>query len=221
MPFSGARGGDKPGRCSGGPGRVASGAAVGPDQRGFRAYGEAQDAQLLAWSAAGNRRAFDEVVRRHGPFALRIAMRLVGDAMTAEDVVQEAFVRAWSEAAQFDPHRARFTTWLYRIVVNLCLDQRRRAKPDPVPENFDVADPALGAEATLEQRDRQTALAAALRDLPGRQRAAMTLVYDEGLSGAEAARVLGLSAKAVERLLARGRAFLRMRLRAGADLQET
>ena len=187
----------------------------------LRAYGEAQDAQLLAWSAGGDRRAFDEVVCRHGRFALRVATRLVGHAMTAEDVVQEAFVRAWSDAIRFDPQRAQFTTWLYRIVVNLCIDQRRRAQSDPMPENFDAADPALGAEEMLEQRERQTALAQALRDLPVRQRAAMTLVYDEGLSGAEAARVLGLSAKAIERLLARGRAFLRTRLRAEADLQET
>lgn len=186
-----------------------------------RAYAGAQDAQLLAWSAGGDRCAFDAVVCRHGRFALRVAMRLVGNVMTAEDVVQEAFVRAWSEAAQFDPQRAQFTTWLYRIVVNLCIDQRRRAQPDPLPANFDAVDPALGAEETLEQRERQTALAQALRDLPVRQRAAMTLVYDEGLSGVEAARVLGLSPKAVERLLARGRAFLRTRLRAGADLQET
>jgi RNA polymerase sigma-70 factor (ECF subfamily) len=186
-----------------------------------RAYDEAQDARLLAWSAGGDRRAFDEVVCRHGRFALRVAMRLVGDAMTAEDVVQEAFVRAWGEAAQFDPRRAQFTTWLYRIVVNLCIDQRRRAQPDPLPANFDAADPAIGAEETLEQRERQTALTQALRDLPVRQRAAMTLVYDEGLSGAEAARVLGSSPKAVERLLARGRAFLRTRLRAVAALQET
>jgi RNA polymerase sigma-70 factor (ECF subfamily) len=109
-------------------------------------------------------------------------------------------------------YRARFTTWLYRIVVNLCIDQRRRPKPEPLPDFFDPVDPAIGADEILERSERQAVLAEALRNLPVRQRAAITLVYDEGLSGVEAARILGLSAKAVERLLARGRASLRERL---------
>jgi RNA polymerase sigma-70 factor, ECF subfamily len=66
----------------------------------------------------------------------------------------------------------------------------------------------------VEANEQAIALARALRELPVRQRAAMTLVYDEGLSGAEAARVLGLSAKAVERLLSRARGYLRERLQA-------
>jgi RNA polymerase sigma-70 factor (ECF subfamily) len=174
-----------------------------------KAYGNAPDATLVSWSASGDRRAFDEIVTRHGPFALRVAARLIPDRRAAEDVVQEAMVRAWSQSSQFDPERARFTTWLYRIVVNLCIDQQRRVQPQPLPEDFDPVDPALGAAELVEVRERDATLARELRNLPARQRAAMTLVYDEGLSGVEAARVLGLSAKAVERLLARARAYLR------------
>ena len=74
-------------------------------------YTDAADADLLCWSAAGDRQAFDEIVARHGPFALRVAMRLVANPAAAEDIVQEAMVRAWSQATQFDPRRARFTTW--------------------------------------------------------------------------------------------------------------
>ena len=174
-----------------------------------KAYGEAPDATLVCWSASGDRRAFDEIVVRHGPFALRVASRLIPDKRAVEDVVQEAMVRAWSQASQFDAERARFTTWLYRIVVNLCIDHRRRLQPQSLPEDFDPADPALGAAELMEVSERDATLARELRKLPARQRAAMTLVYDEGLSGVEAARVLGLSAKAVERLLARARAYLR------------
>jgi RNA polymerase sigma-70 factor (ECF subfamily) len=186
-----------------------------------RAYRDAPDAELLAWSASGDRRAFDAIVARHGAFALRVAMRLMPDPLAAEDVVQEAMLRAWSQARQFDPERARFTTWLYRIVVNLCLDQRRRARLDPMPDAFDPVDPAAGADEVVDADRRHAALAGALRGLPARQRAAMTLVYDEGLSGAEAARILGLSAKAVEHLLARARAYLRQRLRVERDWKET
>jgi len=184
-------------------------------------YAAAEEPQLLSWSAAGDRRAFDEIVKRHGPFALRVAVRLVADTALAEELVQEAFVRAWAQAGRFDPRRARFTTWLYRILANLCIDQRRRTRPEPLPERFDPVDPAAGAHEMLERGEQAAALSQALAELPVRQRAAVTLIYDEGLSGAEAAQVLGLSVKAVERLLARARAHLRERLQARAGEKES
>jgi RNA polymerase sigma-70 factor (ECF subfamily) len=170
------------------------------------------DEHLVARSAAGDRTAFDELVVRHGPYALRVAARLLRDTALAEDVAQEAFVRCWSQIHRFDSRQARFTTWLYRIVVNLCIDNKRRREPEPLPADFDVMDAGATAEEMMESNERATVLAQALKDLPLRQRAALTLIYDEGLSGAEAARVLGSSVKAVERLLARARSYLRARL---------
>ena len=170
------------------------------------------DEHLVARSAGGDRTAFDELVVRHGPYALRVAARLLRDTALAEDVAQEAFVRCWSQIHRFDSRQARFTTWLYRIVVNLCIDNKRRREPEPLPADFDVMDAGATAEEMMESNERVTALAQALKDLPVRQRAALTLIYDEGLSGAEAARVLGSSVKAVERLLARARSYLRARL---------
>jgi RNA polymerase sigma-70 factor (ECF subfamily) len=158
-------------------------------------------------------------VVRHGPFALRVAVRLIGDNAAAEDVVQEAMMRAWTQVAKFDPRIARFTTWLYRIVVNLCIDHRRRKRPDAIPEGFDQIDPAASVDEIMKAQERRAAFAAAFKGLPARQQAVMTLVYDEGMSGAEAARVLGLSAKAVERLLARARADLRERLKIESPLE--
>src|ERR1700741_5456845 len=104
-----------------------------PTVNNLSAYSSALDDELVSWSAGGDRRAFDEIVIRHGPFALRVACRFIPDRSGAEDVAQEAMVRAWSEARHFDPVRARFQTWLYRIVVNLCIDQRRRIQPKPLP----------------------------------------------------------------------------------------
>jgi RNA polymerase sigma-70 factor (ECF subfamily) len=177
-----------------------------------RHYATAPDAELMTWSADGDRRAFDEIVVRHGKFALRVARRLVASPDAAEDIVQEAMVRAWSQADRFEAHRGQVTTWLYRIVINLCIDHRRRRQPERIPDDFDPPDPGSGAHEAMESKERQMALAGALRALPPRQRSAMTLVYDEGLSGAEAARILGFTAKAMERLLARARATLRQRL---------
>lgn len=173
---------------------------------------EATDEALMLRAVQGDRRAFDLLVARHGAFALRVAVRIIPDKGMAEDVVQEAMVRAWTQAGRFDPARARFRTWLYRIIVNLCIDQRRRVTPEQMPEDFDAPDDGASAEEMLAAAERKVALVAALRSLPARQRAAMTLVYDEGVSGAEAGRILGLSAKAVERLLARAREALRGRL---------
>lgn len=205
------------------PRRVVASRTVGggPDVDSSHAYGDATDEVLVAWSAGGDRRAFDEIVARHGPFALRVARRLLCDWLTAEDVVQEAMVRAWSQAKRFDPTKARFRTWLYRIVVNLCLDQKRRIKPQSLPDDVEFADPSPLPDEILAARQRDVALASALRDLPERERAAMTLVYDEGLSAAETARILGASAKAVERLLARARARLRERLQAVSQERES
>ena len=174
-----------------------------------RAYASASDPELMTWSAGGDTRAFDAVVVRHGPLALRIARRLVDDAVAAEDIVQEAMVRLWSQAARFDASRALLTTWLYRIVANLAIDHRRRRRPMSLPENFDVVDPAFGAEEALERAEDHASLDAAMAALPPRHHTVVALVYEEGMSGAEAARLLRISAKAVERLLARARTTMR------------
>jgi RNA polymerase sigma-70 factor (ECF subfamily) len=182
-----------------------------------RDYTKASDAELALWSSGGDRRAFDGLVTQYGSFALRVAGRLASDRSAAEDIVQEAMVRAWKQIGSFDPERGRFTTWLYRIVVNLCIDDRRRSKPEQMADDFDAADPAYGADAVIEDHEQRAGLAVALRALPVHQRGAIALVYDEGLSGAEAARVMGLSAKAVERLLARARTHLRESLKSARD----
>jgi len=176
-------------------------------------YTETTDADLLAMSAEGDRRAFDEIVSRHAAFALRVALRIVANPAVAEELVQEAMVKAWSQSRHFDPRRARFSTWLYKIVVNLCLDYRRRKHAVPMPDGFDPVDPGPAADRMLEIGERDAAIDKAMQELPARQRAAMALVYAEGMSGSEAAVILGLSAKAVERLLARARAYVRESLR--------
>lgn len=176
------------------------------------AYAELPDEELLALAGSGDARAFDQIVTRHGGFALRVARRIVSSSAVAEELVQEAMIRAWSQSRNFDPRRARFSTWLYKIVVNLCLDHRRRVQHAPLPEGLDPADSALNADRMLEISQRDAAIAKAIEELPARQRAAMVLVYDEGMSGSAAASVLGLSVKAVERLLARARKHVRARL---------
>jgi len=169
-------------------------------------------------SASGDTKAFDEIVTRHGPFAIRLARRLITEPPLADAVVQQAMVRAWARSKQYNASRERLTTWLYRIVLNLCIDHRRSVQPTPRSEELKPIDPAPAASYQLDKQ--QIALALALQELPTRQLAAMTLVYDEGLSGVEAAGVLDVSVKALEHLLASARASLRARLAAVRDDQK-
>ena len=175
----------------------------------------ATDAGLMAQAAAGDRTAFDRLVARHGERALRLALRILGDAAEAEEVAQEAFLRAWQAAAGFDPARARFSTWLHRIVVNLAIDRTRRRVPYPaagLDAATELADPAPGPEAAAAATQARAALATALAALPSRQRAAIALAYEQELSGAEAAAALSISERALEGLLRRARLLLRSRL---------
>ncbi|WP_114393182.1 RNA polymerase sigma factor [Oleisolibacter albus] len=174
---------------------------------------EPGDDQLLARIAEGDRAAFARLARRHTPKALSVAQRILGSAAEADEVVQEAWIRVWTRAGTWRPDgTARFSTWLHRIVVNLCLDRRRRPAFAGMEEAPDLPDPSPDAPALLDQAQQARLVGEALRDLPDRQRAALSLCYYEDLSAAEAGRVLGLSVSAVESLLARARRALRARL---------
>jgi len=173
---------------------------------------DATDAELMRWAAAGDRAAFDVLVGRHGERILRLALRILGDAAEAEEVAQEALLRAWQAAGRFDPDRAQFTTWVHRITVNLAIDRTRRRTLAPEAGDTALAaleDRAPGPEAAAAAAEDRAALAAALAQLPARQRAAIALAYEDGLSGAEAAAALDISERALEGLLRRARLLLR------------
>jgi RNA polymerase sigma-70 factor (ECF subfamily) len=167
------------------------------------------DHDLMARVAQGDRRAFHTLVRRHTAPALQLARRIVGGM--AEDIVQDAFLRVWVNAPRWRPEAA-FRTWLYRVVVNLCLNARRRPTDAPLVEAGVIADPTPGAQVELEQREQDRRLAAAIEALPPRQRAAIALTYQEGLGNAEAASVLDTSVSSLEALLVRAKRELRAAL---------
>src|SRR3954451_12146680 len=169
------------------------------------------DHDLMARAAKGDERAFRTLAQRHAGAALRLARRILGNETTAEDVVQDAFLRVWINASRWRPEAA-FRTWLYRIVVNLCLNARRRASDLPLDAAEDVPDAGLAPDEQLELRERDRHLTAAIDTLPVRQRAAIVLTYQEGLSNAEVAAVLDASVSAVETLLVRAKRALRAAL---------
>lgn len=186
-----------------------------PDAALMRDRLGASDAQLLGWTAAGDRLSFDALAARHLPRLHRLALRILLDHAEAEDVTQEAMLRAWEHAGRYDGARGSAGTWLQRILVNAAIDRLRRRgrQPSLGLEAADLlADDAPGAEAALLLAEEVSALRAALASLPARQRAAVALAYEQELSSAEAAAALAVSARGLEGLLHRARARLAERL---------
>jgi RNA polymerase sigma-70 factor (ECF subfamily) len=142
------------------------------------------------------------------PRVLGYAARLLGDRTEAEDVAQEAMLRLWRIAPDWRQGEARVTTWLYRVVTNLCTDRLRRRRPQGLDEVPEPEDDAPGAAARLIEADRLAALDQALARLPDRQRQAVVLRHLEGLANPEIAEAMDIGVEAVESLVARGKRAL-------------
>ena len=169
------------------------------------------DDVLLARYAHGDSRAAKELTRRLTPRVYGLALRLLGNPTEAEDVTQEAMLRLWRMAPDWQPGTAQVATWLYRVTLNLCRDlqrgrhRRRSVALDAVPE---PVDPSLSAADRLQERARSDALQAALLGLPDRQRQAVVLRHLEDLSNPQIAEIMEIGVEAVESLTARGKRAL-------------
>ena len=159
---------------------------------------------------AGDAAAFQRIVDATSARLVRLAARMLGNLSDAEDVVQEAYVKAHRAlmTGEFDG-RANVSTWLYRIVTNQSIDATRSRKRRPQPT--DTADESTSDLASAEQKLALTELEDWMSELPADQRAALVLKAVEGLTSPEIAEVLQCSEGAVEQRLVRARAALRKR----------
>lgn len=165
-----------------------------------------QDEDLIAEVAIGDRQAFEVLMRRHLARSIALAERVVGDPQEAEDIVQDAFFQLWNHADQWRPGEGRFTTWLYRIVLNRAIDVRRRRRPmAPADLLDDRPAPDPDAESLLAARQIAERAEAAVTALPERQRAALALCFQDGLTCQEAAAAMNVTVSAMESLLVRAR----------------
>jgi RNA polymerase sigma-70 factor (ECF subfamily) len=171
------------------------------------------DETLMAAIAAGDRLAFARLVERHLARTVGLGTRLMGARADGEEIAQEAFARVWSHAARWRPigggGNAKFTTWLYRIVVNLAIDRKRRPSMAPMDDVEEPADEADDGFALIHRRQVSDAVSRAMARLPERQRVALSLCFFEGMSNIEAGKVMSLSVGAIESLLVRARRALR------------
>ncbi|MBN2380175.1 RNA polymerase sigma-70 factor [candidate division WOR-3 bacterium] len=170
------------------------------------------DEKLIADAAKGDAEAFERLVKRYQRQVLSTAYRYVGDTTTAEDLTQEVFIKVWEKAGSFKG-RSKFTTWLYRIVVNHCLNyQERRKRRKLVGLNELVPDEGPGIEEKIEKRRKAQVVREAVAELPERQRIALILSRFEGYSYAEIAKIMKVSVSSVESLIFRAKDNLRKQL---------
>jgi RNA polymerase sigma-70 factor, ECF subfamily len=170
------------------------------------------DADLVSRAQAGRLDAFEELVRRHRLGTYRVALRMLGDEGDAEDATQDAFVQAWRNLAGFRADAA-FSTWMYRIVTNRCLNMlRARRRTSPLPEDREA--PASRPDRIAEGRWQVEDLKRAIGRLTPEQRAPLVLRELEGCSYEEIAEVLDVSISAVKSRLHRARLELLAAMRA-------
>lgn len=157
----------------------------------------AAERETVAACQRGDREAFDRLVQRYQREVYRLCYRYLGQHEDANDLAQEVFLRAWRSIGRFRGDSA-FSTWLYRIAVNACLNHRalKRVPTQDLPEA--LPDPSRGAEARALDEDVARSVRGAIARLPEKQRATLVLKVYHDLSHEEVANVLGSSVGTVK-----------------------
>ena len=164
----------------------------------------------------GDREAFGRLVRRHQRRVYAAALHILGNHSDADDVAQEAFVRAYRGLASFDPERSAFSTWLFTIARNRCRNELARRRPVVGAELPDVVD-LRSPDRAASEAELFRELDAALDALPFEQRSAFVLAQLQGLSYEEVGRIEGVGVGTVKSRIARAREKLRSLLHCAAE----
>ena len=175
----------------------------------------AEEDNLVQKAREGDTRAFAELVRAHQQFAYHVALRALNNTQDAEDIVQEAFVKAWESLTSFR-HDSRFRTWLYRIVMNLCYNQLPRLRKDinaldQDSIHLELSDTNLDMDPVLrlEGKETLTFIQQQIKYLPDQYRIMLLLRYQQGCSYAEISEILDVPLGTVKTGIFRARERLK------------
>lgn len=167
------------------------------------------DDLLLERIAANEQAAFRALVERHLDRAYGLALRILRNQADAEDIVQDTLLKVWLHRGRWESGRAKFSTWLYRVVTNRCIDVRRMPRNEDLDKAPEVADEKPLPLADMQKSAVNSLLETAMARLPEQQRIALILSYHENMNNGEIAEVMQTTITAVESLLKRGRQKLR------------
>ena len=174
------------------------------------------DLAAIERASAGDGAAFEALVRKYQGWVFTLAYRMLGDRGEAEEMAQEIFLKAYQALKRFE-RKAKFSTWLYRIATNHCVNhlesRRRRPQGHPAPLVEQVADPTPGADRALEQDDLRRLVKEELLRLTPEHRAILVLRDIQGLAYDEIGELLGLGPGTVRSRLHRARMDLKERLK--------
>ena len=179
----------------------------------FDSAGSVDDDTLIARFAAGDQSAARVLTLRILPGVLALARRMLNDPAEAEDVAQDAMMRLWKIAPDWQPGRAKPSTWAHTVASNLCIDRLRRRRTLPLDAAPEPIDTSPSADARLMADDRAQALNQAMAALPERQRMAVHLRHIEGHTNMDIAEIMDITVEAVEGLIGRGKRSLAETLR--------
>ncbi len=175
--------------------------------------------ELMQRVANGDRHAFTTLVQVHQNSILNFIWRLMGDKTRAEDLSQDVFLRVWKSAPKYEK-RAKFSTWIYRIATNLCLNKMRTLKiknmfltPLPLKRQPQINTDSTTPESQLLKAEQTRRIFDILNTLPSAQRIAVTLKFYQGLSYAEISQILDRSIPAVDALLVRAKKNIQKKIR--------
>ncbi len=172
------------------------------------------DEGLLKHIRTGDHDAFSELVTRHSKKYYNVAYRFLGQKQDAEDIVQDAFLKLWERPEIWNPGKqAKFTTWFYRVVVNMSLDYNKKFTPSPLPDNSEIADNQPMQDDLLDRERKDELLETYIAQLPQRQKTALNLCFYEGVSNKEAAQIIGVNIKALQSLIMRAKSTLKVRFK--------
>lgn len=187
---------------------IESPVAANPTPSGRASMQAIPDEELLRRTARQDHDAFALLVDRHMHRVVSLAQNILGSAAEADEIAQETFARLWTQPGKFSPGKALFTTWLHRVVVNRCIDRRRRQRFDDLEAAIDQATPEPDLPHLMYVEQQRSAVQNSLQSLPARQRTALALFYMQELSQRDAAAAMELTESAFESLLHRARRSL-------------